>query len=226
MRPWARKLLKIAAVVAGSGVLLALAGTFAVRELLAQIPSYRQDLQAWVNRELGLQLSFADLDARWGWRGPELTFRDASVAAGAEPFIKARTASIGVGPLRLIAVLLAKGDIGIDRLTLEGTELTVVKTADGAYRMQGAPASAGRREVRFDVPPDLDVLVPRQPRAVSRCEPQHRLELRERRGEHAARRARCASRRRPGLRASSRAGSRSRRRASSASRTPRPSPTA
>jgi hypothetical protein len=43
MRPWARKLLKIALVVAGSGVLLALAGTFAVRELLAQIPSYRQD---------------------------------------------------------------------------------------------------------------------------------------------------------------------------------------
>ena len=61
MRPWARKLVKIALVVAGSGVLLALAGTLAVRELLAQIPSYRQDLQAWVNRELGLELSFADL---------------------------------------------------------------------------------------------------------------------------------------------------------------------
>ncbi|HUO67297.1 MAG TPA: YhdP family protein, partial [Gammaproteobacteria bacterium] len=161
MRPWARKLLKIALIVAGSGVLLALAGTFAVRELLAQIPSYRQDLQAWVNRELGLQLGFSDLYARWGWRGPELTFRDASVAAaaGAEPFIKARTASIGVGPLRLIAVLVAKSDIGIDRLTLEGTELTLVKSADGAYRMQGAPASAGRGEVRFDVPPDIEVLV-------------------------------------------------------------------
>ena len=161
MRPWARKLLKITLVVAGSGVLLALAGTFAVRELLAQIPSYRQDLQAWVNRELGLQLSFSDLDARWGWRGPELTFRDASVAAapGAEPFIKARTASIGIGPYHLIALLVAKSDIGIDRLTLEGTELTLVKSADGAYRMRGAPASAGRGEVRFDVPPDIDVLV-------------------------------------------------------------------
>ena len=162
MRPWARKLVKIAVVVAGSGVLLGLAGTFAVRELLAQVPSYRQDLQAWVNRELGLELSFADLDARWGWRGPELTFRDASVAAaaGAQPFIKARTASIGVGPFRLIAVLVAKSDIGIDSLTLEGTELTLVKTADGAYRMQGAPTSAARGdEFRFDVPPDIDVLV-------------------------------------------------------------------
>ena len=162
MRPWARKLVKIALVVAGSGVLLALAGTFAVRELLAQIPSYRQDLQAWVNRELGLELSFADLDARWGWRGPELTFRDASVAAaaGAQPFIKARTASIGVGPFRLIAVLVAKRDFGIDRLTLEGTELTLVKAADGAYRMQGAPTSGARGdEFRFDVPPDMEVLV-------------------------------------------------------------------
>ena len=161
MRPWVRKLVKITLVVVGSGVLLGLAGTFAVRELLAQIPSYRQDVQAWVNRELGLQLSFSDLDARWGWRGPELTFRDASVAAaaGVEPFIKARTASIGIGPLRLIAVLVAKSDIGIDRLTLEGTEITLVKSADGAYRMRGAPASAGRGDVRFDVPPDTDVLV-------------------------------------------------------------------
>lgn len=161
MRPWARKLVKIVLVVAGSALLLALTGTFALRELLAQVPSYRQDLQAWVNRELGLQLGFSDLYARWGWRGPELTFRDASVAAaaGAEPFIKARTASIGVGPLRLIAVLVAKRDIGIDRLTLEGTELTLVKSADGAYRMQGAPPAAGRGEVRFDVPPDIEVRV-------------------------------------------------------------------
>src|SRR4249919_1373582 len=115
MRPWARKLVKIALIVAGSGVLLALAGTFALRELLAQIPSYRQDLQSWVNRDLGLQLDFADLDARWGWRGPELTFRGASVAAaaGAEPFIRARAASVGMSPLRLLAVLVAKKDLGI-----------------------------------------------------------------------------------------------------------------
>jgi len=162
MRPWVRKLIKVALVVAGAGMLAALVGTFALRLLLAQIPSYRQDLQTWVNRELGLQLNFAELDARWGWRGPELTFRDASLVAegSVEPFITARAASIGVSPSRLIAVLVARRDIGIDRLTLEGTELTLVKTGDGAYRMQGAPTSAARSEAfRLDVPPDVEVLV-------------------------------------------------------------------
>jgi len=163
MRPWVRKLLKIALGVVGGAVLLALVGTFALRQLLAQIPSYRQDLQAWVNSELGLQLNFAELDARWGWRGPELTFRDASVAAAgaSEPFLTARAASIGVSPFRLIAVLVAKRDIGIDRLTLEGTELTLVKTGESAYRLQGAPATGAARSegFSFDVPPDVDVLV-------------------------------------------------------------------
>jgi len=163
MRPWVRKLVKIALGVAGGAVLLALVGTLALRLLLAQIPSYRQDLQGWVNRELGLTLDFADLDARWGWRGPELTFRVASVAAAgsSEPFIKARAASVGMSPFRLLAVLVARRDIGIDRLTLEGTELTLVKTGEGAYRLQGAPAtSATRGEASsFDVPPDVEVLV-------------------------------------------------------------------
>src|SRR5215831_563587 len=162
MRPWVRKLLKIALALAGTGVVVALVGTFALRLLLAQIPSYRQDLQAWVNSELGLTLNFGELDARWGWLGPELTFRDVSVAAAgdAQPFITARAASVGVSPFRLIAVLVAKRAIGIDRLTLQGTELTLVKTADGAYRMQGAPTAGARSDdFRFDVPPDVDVFV-------------------------------------------------------------------
>jgi len=162
MRPWVRKLLKIALALVGAGVLVALVGTLSLRLLLAQIPSYRDDLQTWVNRELGLTLDFAEVDARWGWLGPELTFRRVSVAAagGGEPFVTARAASIGVSPFRLIALLTAKRDIGIDRLTLEGTELTLVRTADGAYRMQGAPTAAGRAaDIRFDVPPDVDVLV-------------------------------------------------------------------
>jgi uncharacterized protein (TIGR02099 family) len=162
MRPWVRKLVKIVLALAAAGVVVALVGTFALRLLLAQIPSYRQDLQTWVNRELGLTLNFGELDARWGWLGPELTFRDVSVAAAgsAEPFITARAASVGVSPFRLIAVLVAKHNIGIDRLTLQGTELTLVKTGDGAYRMQGAPTTAARTEdFRFDVPPDVDVLV-------------------------------------------------------------------
>jgi uncharacterized protein (TIGR02099 family) len=162
MRPWLRKLIKISLALCATGVLLVLAAIGGFRLLLTELPSYQDDLQAWVNRELGLQLTFARLDARWGWRGPELTFHDASVAAeaGIAPFLTARTASVGLSPTQLLARLLTKRELGVDRLTFEGTELTVVKTEDGAYRLQGAPNAAARaQEFRLDVPPEVEVLV-------------------------------------------------------------------
>jgi uncharacterized protein (TIGR02099 family) len=162
MRPWLRKLLKISLALGATGVLLVVAAIGGFRLLLTELPSYQGDLQAWVNRELGFQLTFARLDARWGWRGPELTFHDASVAAdaGTAPFLTARIASVGLSPLQLAARLLARRELGVDRLTFEGTELTVVKNDDGAYRLQGAPTAAARaQEFRLDVPPDVEVLV-------------------------------------------------------------------
>jgi len=162
MRPWLRKLLKITLALAATGVLLMLVAIGGFRVLVTRLPSYQDDLQAWVNRELGLQLTFARVDARWVWRGPELTFHDASVAdePGTAPFLTARTASVGVSPARLLARLVTRRALGVDRLTFEGTELTLVKTADGAYRLQGASSAAARaQEFRLDVPPDVEVLV-------------------------------------------------------------------
>ncbi len=162
MPSWLRKVIKIAFALVATGVLLVLAAIGGFRLLVTQLPSYQDDLQAWVNRELALQLTFARLDARWGWHGPELTFHDASVAADARaaPFLTARTASVGSSPWQLLARLVAKRELGVDRLTFEGTELTLVKTVDGAYRLQGAPNAAARsQEFRLDVPPDVEVLV-------------------------------------------------------------------
>src|SRR5688572_14792774 len=160
MRPWLRKLVKISLALVATGAFLVLAAIGGFRLLVTQLPSYQDDLQAWVNRELALQLTFARLDLRWGWHGPELTFHDASVAADAQapPFLTARTASVGSSPWQLVTRLIAKRELGVDRLTFEGTELTLVKTADGAYRLQGAPNAAARtQELRLDVPPDVEV---------------------------------------------------------------------
>ena len=85
MRPWLRKVIKITLALVATGALLTLAAIGGFRVLVTQLPSYQDDLQAWVNRELGLSLTFARLDVRWGWRGPELTFHDASVATEDEP---------------------------------------------------------------------------------------------------------------------------------------------
>ncbi|HXS80537.1 MAG TPA: YhdP family protein, partial [Gammaproteobacteria bacterium] len=54
---------------------------------------------------------------------------------------------------------LATGrEIAVDRLTFDGTEFTLVRDADGAYRLQGAPAISGQ-QATVQVPPDIDVLV-------------------------------------------------------------------
>jgi uncharacterized protein (TIGR02099 family) len=157
LRKLGNRTLAIAAIVL---ILLAVAvGAF--RLAVTQLPSYQGELQAWVNEALGVRLTFARLDARWGLRGPELTFREASVAASddAAPFLTARAASVGLSPLNLVARLVARRDLGVDRLTLEGTELTLVKTTEGAFRLQGAPVGEARLALAVDVPPDVEVLV-------------------------------------------------------------------
>ncbi len=129
--------------------------------LLRQLPAHKDEVKAWVASELGLELQFARLDAGWSWRGPELEFGDASVTAlgATAPFIKARAANVGFNPLRLAFQLLTGREVGVDRLTFEGTDLTLVKTETG-YRLEGAPLNAAGRDQATTFP-DLyiDVLV-------------------------------------------------------------------
>ncbi|HET7610124.1 MAG TPA: DUF3971 domain-containing protein, partial [Gammaproteobacteria bacterium] len=134
------------------------AGGFAF--LVRKLPSYQDDIQAWVTAKLGLTLDFARLEGGWGWRGPEIAFREVSVrAAGDEtPFLTARGASVGFNVLDLGWRLATGREIAIDRLTFDGTEFTLVRNEQGAYRLQGAPAISGE-QATVQVPPDIDVLV-------------------------------------------------------------------
>ena len=162
MRPWLRKLVKGTVVAVGVVALLVGGALVGFRVLVTRLPSYQDDVREWVSDEIGMRLNFARLDLGWGWRGPELTFREASVASedDAAPFLKARVASVAVRPMALIARLVTKRELGVDRLTLEGTELTVVQTAEGSFHLQGAPPSGPNRPVfAFDVPPNVEVLV-------------------------------------------------------------------
>ena len=57
-----------------------------------------------------------------------------------------------------VARLALGRNLAIDRLTFDGTEFTLVRNEDGAYRLQGAPAVSGEATT-VQVPPDVDVLV-------------------------------------------------------------------
>lgn len=139
-------------------VLLAFGGSAL---LLRRLPSYQSEIQSWVTAELGLELDYAELDGAWGWRGPELAFRDVSVRTPGDtaPFLTAQGARVGFDVLDLVYRLATRRELAVDRLTFDGTAFTLVKTETGAYRLQGAPQAGSAAEATVQVPPDIDVLV-------------------------------------------------------------------
>ncbi len=148
----------VVAVLAVAALAVVVIGGFQL--LLRRLPSYQDEIQAWVTAELGLALDYTRLDGALGWRGPELAFRDVSVrtAGDATPFLTASSASVGFNTLDLVLRLATGREPAIDRLTFDGTEFALVRTEEGTYRLQGAPAVSGEQPL-VQVPPDIDVLV-------------------------------------------------------------------
>jgi len=100
-----RKLFKALGVCVAGFVILAALGVGAFRIVVAELPSYQGQIQAWAEDVLGLGVGFSRLDARWGLRGPELTFYDASVARrdeAGEPIIRAAAVTFGLSPRTLL----------------------------------------------------------------------------------------------------------------------------
>jgi uncharacterized protein (TIGR02099 family) len=155
-----RRLVRVTTIAFVALLVLAAFGAGAFQFFVRQLPSYQDEIQAWVTAELGLTLDYTQLDGGWGWRGPELAFHDVRVRAtgDATPFLTARGASVGFDALDLGWRLATGRELAIDRLTFDGTEFTLVRNEDGDYRLQGAPAVSGE-QVTVQVPPDIDVLV-------------------------------------------------------------------
>ncbi len=155
-----RKILRVTAIALVAVVAFVALGVGGFQLMLQRLPSYQDEIQAWVTAELGLVLDYTRLDGALGWRGPELAFRDVRVrtAGDATPFLTARGANVGFDVLDSLVRLATGREVAIDRLTFDGTEFTLVRTAESAYRLQGAPALSGE-QATVQVPPDIDVLV-------------------------------------------------------------------
>jgi uncharacterized protein (TIGR02099 family) len=139
-------------------ILLAIAvGGF--RLLIMRLPAYQSELQAWVADELGLVVSFDQLDARWGLRGPELTLHDVRIG-GREPDEHVFTAS-RAGLVLDPFVLLIDREPRVHRVSLDGVRLTVERTEDGEFRLAGTPRSE-------DASPDLASFIPHEVEVVVR----------------------------------------------------------
>ncbi|HEX6996511.1 MAG TPA: YhdP family protein [Gammaproteobacteria bacterium] len=157
MPPFIRKLAVPLLATGGALLILLAVGVGGFRLLVAQLPSYQAELEAWVGEALGVDLDFERLDARLSLAGPELTLHEVAVAAAGQrtPFIVAREASVVFRPL----ALLGGRELGVKRLAFEGTRLTVVRGEDGRFRLLDAPQGAGAVRFALDIPPSVEVVV-------------------------------------------------------------------
>src|SRR5688572_31153095 len=92
-----RKVTRITVAALLGVAVLAMCASVAFQLLVRQLPSYQDEIQAWVTAKLGLELDYTRLDAAVSWRGPELAFNSVRVRTAGDPtpFLTARGASVG-----------------------------------------------------------------------------------------------------------------------------------
>ena len=129
-----RKLWRITAgILAGVVILLAVAIGL-VRLALVQAPEYRGQIEALASDVLGWPVEFGAIDARLGWRGPELRFTDARILTsdGERTLVVASTGSMQIDTRSLLRLQPRPG-----ALSLAGVSLRIERTADDQWRLLG-----------------------------------------------------------------------------------------
>jgi uncharacterized protein (TIGR02099 family) len=133
-----RRILKWSAAILGSVVILLALAIGGLRIALEQVPQYREDIRAMINRATGLEVKFSELKPRWRFYGPEVYFTDAKLEApmtGAV-LVEARAGSVGVDLWHLIF----RAELLPGRITLENPELNFVRTPAGRIELVGQDA--------------------------------------------------------------------------------------
>lgn len=147
MKGLLRKLFKSLAYVAAALVILLALAVGLFRLLLPRLPEYQDEIKAWANAAIGMQVQFADMDARWRLSGPELTFRDAELTPyeASSSLVEASEISVGVSLLRLLRDRV----LVVDRIQIRDTKLTVQLSKNDGWLLQGMPLSQviGSREM-------------------------------------------------------------------------------
>ena len=159
MRNLLRKLVRGIVIAVGAGLILLAVGAGLWRLAVIQLPSYQGEIQAWVRTELGIDLHFSRLDARWSLLGPEFSFQNASLSrAGSEadPIISSAEATITLSAL----AFFSDRRLEVNRLTLNGYRLGLERTGAGDLRLlnqwEGLDAEIGFTP--GDLPPVTVVL--------------------------------------------------------------------
>jgi uncharacterized protein (TIGR02099 family) len=121
----------------GAGVVILLAivvGLF--RLFLPRLPEYQEEIKIWASTEIGVDVNFTGMDARWGLSGPELKFYNAELLRQDTMvrLVAAEEVSVGVSLMRLIK----DGALNVDRVVVRDTRIEVRQLESGQWMIQGS----------------------------------------------------------------------------------------
>jgi uncharacterized protein (TIGR02099 family) len=132
-----RRLLKSLAYGCAAVVILLalLLGLF--RLFLPRLPEHQEELKAWASQAIGLQVEFAGMDARWGLRGPELTFYEAELLRPASGVRVIAADEVGV--IVSLPELLFEQHLVVDTIRVRDSKVELRERSAGDWLFQGVP---------------------------------------------------------------------------------------
>lgn len=134
------------------GLVVLVVGAFgALQYAVSRMPEYQARLQALVQERTGLMLAFRRIDASLRWYGPEVVFWGAVVSTPERQVLaSARRGAVSLAWGRS----LLERRVVIGRISLDGPEIGVVRTAEGKLKIMGFESPEPDRA------PDLSRLPP------------------------------------------------------------------
>ncbi|MDH3645620.1 MAG: YhdP family protein [Gammaproteobacteria bacterium] len=130
-------------------VILLAIGIGLFRLLLPLVPQYHERIEAFASEAAGTPVRIEGIDARWGFAGPELRFRNAQLLTtdGNNALLSADTGSVIVD----LGALLRKRELRAGQILLGGLKLDVIRDADGAWQVGGLQEGSGSRPERLAI---------------------------------------------------------------------------
>lgn len=150
MKSLLRKLVKIIAYLAATVVILLAIAVGLFRLMLPRLPEYQEQIKTWASTAIGMTVEFSDMNARWRFSGPELSFSNATLSRVAVdlPLVSAEEVGVGVSLIRL----LQDRELVADRVLIRGADISVELADDGSWLIQDVPLDEliGSRTVSAD----------------------------------------------------------------------------
>lgn len=152
-----KRVVRAMLATAAVAIIVVAIGIGGLRIALMRLPSYQTQLEQWAAESLGIGLDFERIDARLGFRGPEITFHEANIRAPneAQPFFAARRAAIVLDVL----ALMTQRELRAKRLTFEGTDFTLLRRADGRLDLERGPRRDEASDLALLLPAELEIAV-------------------------------------------------------------------